>query len=152
MYCKFHSLCIYLSCACDCFWVGVKGLSLKHVVHTKQNLRQLPLLSCFLLLLQYLCPVARDAAFWNTSCGCVLWFSILLVHTIFLMGHSSSAALHKFDKGNSGRNQTTTPLHLTLKCPTDLLVIDSYHNCRESRWAVTATAKPAYCAISAVSV
>lgn len=41
MYCKFHSLCIYLSCACDCFWVGVKGLSLKHVVHAKQNLRQL---------------------------------------------------------------------------------------------------------------
>lgn len=115
-----------------------------------KNLRHHPLLSCFLMLLQYLCPVARDGAFWNTSCGCMLWFSILLVHTIFLMSHSSSGALHRFDKGNRGTNQTN-PLYLTPEYPVDLLEIDSFHNCRERCWAVTATAKPAYCAISAVS-
>lgn len=147
-------LTLHLSLLCVWLLLGQgKGTVFKAcgTCKKKKNLRHLPFLSCFLMLLLYLCPIARDGAFWNTSCGCRLWFSIFLVHTIFLMGHSSSGALHKFDKGNRGTNQTTS-LYLTLKYPVDLLVIDSYHNCRERRWAVTATAKPAYCAISAVSV
>lgn len=115
----------------------------------KKNLRHFHFWAYFS---SYLCPMARDGAFWNTSCASMLWFSIIFVHTIFLMDHSSSGALNKFDKGNRGPNQTTAPLYLTLKYPVDDLVIDSCQNCRERHWAVTATAKPAYCTISAVSV
>lgn len=106
IYCKCHSHCIYLYYVCDCFWVGVEELSLKHVVHTKKKKSQPSSTS---ELLSHASPVPVP----YSQRWCILkhqlWLralvlSILLVHTIFLMSHSSSGALHKFDRGIRGTN------------------------------------------------
>lgn len=118
---------LHLSCVCS--WVGVRGsLSSKKAIHAK---------------------LSEGFHFWTAFSYCssthalqpdtlrfgtkaVAVGSGLLSFRCTPLSWQATVAWEpctRFGKGNRSTYQTMNPLHSTLRCPIELLVIDSYHNC-----------------------
>lgn len=129
MYCKCHLLCIYLYHVCVCFWVGVRdSLSLKKAVLAKLS-EGFHLWTAFL----YCCgthTLQPDTLRFGKKAVAVLsGFPSFWCTPFSRRATVAQQPSTRFDKGNRSTYQTTNPLHLTLRHPIELLVIDSYHNC-----------------------
>lgn len=112
---------------CACFWVGPR-LSLKKAIHVKLW-EGFHLWTAF----SYCCSARAlqpDTLHFGTKAVAVCSGCPCFWCTPFSwQATGAQEPCMRFDKGSRSTNQTTKPLHLTLGCLIELLVIDSYHNC-----------------------